>query len=364
MHVGLLTTSYPTRPGDPSGAFVQGFAQALRGRGHRVDVLAPAPRHRPTVDARWVPYMPRWARHSFHGAGAPDNAKRPRAWPGFLTFPPTLTAMAARRPWDALISHFGIPCALVGGLVARGRPHLAVWHSADVHFAARVPGLAALARRSATRHWCVTEHARRALHLDDAIVSPMGADAPLFVRRDPTASGPLRVLFLGRLVDIKGLDVALRASRGLPVRWDIAGDGPASAGLQKLARELGIDATFHGALSGDAKARAFAEASLFAVPSRATSSGRVEGAPVALLEAQLAGLPVLASRSGGLPERVRDGVDGWLVPPGDEGEWRSALARAVRMRADLVGMGERGRVHNQRLTWERLAPVIESALAG
>ncbi len=71
---------------------------------------------------------------------------------------------------------------------------------------------------------------------------------------------------------------------------------------------------------------------------------------------------MLASRSGGLPERVRHGLDGWLVPPDDEGEWRAALAHAVRSRVDLAVMGERGRVHNQRFTWDRLAPTIEAAL--
>src|SRR5687767_972145 len=122
----MLTTSFPRGDGDVAGAFVLGFAQALAARGHAIEVLAPEPAERGArepawegVEVKWVPYVrPRaWAR-TFYGAGAPENVARdPRAWIGVATWPVAL-ARAAREAvggWDAIVSHWALPGAIVAG---------------------------------------------------------------------------------------------------------------------------------------------------------------------------------------------------------------------------------------------------------
>ena len=304
-------------------------------------------------------------RRTFYGAGVPDNVRDARAWPGLAAFPLALLHEALVRdvlqPWDAFVSHFGVPCALVASLIARGRPHLAVWHSADVALAASLPPLRALAPHLATKHWCVTRAARDTLGLAGAIVSPMGAHPPNAERAESRArfgigADEVVVSFVGRLVPIKGLRTLFAAAAGLPLRLIIAGEGPERAHLESVTN---VRATFLGHVDREGRDALLVASDAFAMPSRAVGR-RQEGAPCALLEAQLAGLTVLASRSGGLVERVRHDVDGVLVAPDDISAWRDSLRRLLR--GELAGMGEAGAEANAHLTWQSLAPTIEAAL--
>ncbi|MFT5358704.1 MAG: glycosyltransferase involved in cell wall biosynthesis [Polyangiales bacterium] len=362
MQIGLLTTSYPRFAGDVAGSFVREFAEAMRSLGHQVDVLAPADdQERAEYDAAHLRYLPRSLRRTFYESGVPDNIRHPRAWPGLAAFPIALLREASMRPWDALVSHFGVPCALVGSLIARGRPHLAVWHSADVTLANSLSPLRALAPHLATKHWCVTEGARDSLRLDGAIVSPMGAHPPnaerdesrrrLGIERDEVV-----VSFVGRLVPIKGLRTLFAAAAGLPLRLLIAGEGPERSYLESLKN---VNATFLGHVDRPGRDAVLMASDAFAMPSRAVGN-RQEGAPCALLEAQLAALPILASRSGGLAERVEHGVDGLLIRPDDTHAWRDSLR--CLLRGELAGMGASAAKANGHLTWQALAPTIESAL--
>src|SRR6266571_366989 len=125
MRIGLLTTSFPRTPHDSAGGFVLGFARALIERGTNVEVLAPEPRegianiHEPGLEVRHVRYLwPRSFQHTFYGAGVPDNLRRnPLAWLGLVPFTLALArqARAATEHWDAIVSHWALPCALVAG---------------------------------------------------------------------------------------------------------------------------------------------------------------------------------------------------------------------------------------------------------
>jgi len=136
-----------------------------------------------------------------------------------------------------------------------------------------------------------------------------------------------RVLTIGRLVPWKGIDLLVRAVRGLPgVRLDVVGDGPEAPALRALARQQNAAerVRFHGALVPADSARLVADCHAFALLSR------FEGLPHAVLEAMAAGLPVVATAAGGIPELVRDGETGLLVDPE-----ASAVARAIaRLRDD------------------------------
>lgn len=157
------------------------------------------------------------------------------------------------------------------------------------------------------------------------------ADFPWQPRAWPV-DGAWRLLQACRLIPKKGLRTSLRAfaefARKFPAAtFTIAGDGPLRDELAACARELGIGerVRFTGFITQPDLRRLFYESHLFLHPSETGADGNQEGVPNSLLEAMASGLPVFATRHGGIPEVVDDGVTGVLVDEGDA----AALARAL-----------------------------------
>lgn len=125
-------------------------------------------------------------------------------------------------------------------------------------------------------------------------------------------------LTLGRLSAEKGLDTMIGSWRS-PQPLLVVGDGPERAGLEAIARP-GVE--FRGAVEADEAAGLLRRARALLYPSRC-----YEGSPRAVIEALAAGVPVIASDIGGLPEHVEDGVSGLLVHADDGEAWASAIER-------------------------------------
>lgn len=180
---------------------------------------------------------------------------------------------------------------------------------------------------------------------------------------EPLPIGTPRVLCLGRMVPEKGFDVALaafaQARRGRPdVRLVIAGDGPARAGLERLAEELGIaDAVeFLGWVAPAEVSALINRSTMVVVPSRWKEPFGV----VAVQAAQMA-RPVVATRIGGLPEIVVHGATGLLF----ECEDSTALARAIERLLEqpdmATRMGQAGRARALELfSWESHVDAYEA----
>jgi glycosyltransferase involved in cell wall biosynthesis len=173
---------------------------------------------------------------------------------------------------------------------------------------------------------CVSERERetglaaRTCRADRTIVIPTAVDAgaALPARGD---GQPPRVITVGRLAAPKDPVTLVRALALIddaPFHARIVGDGPDRAAVQEEIR--GIDRV---ELLGDRRdvPELLADSDVFVLSSRS------EGAPLSILEAMAAGLPVVASAVGGVPELVADGTTGLLVPPGDP----AALAAALRL---------------------------------
>jgi glycosyltransferase involved in cell wall biosynthesis len=145
-----------------------------------------------------------------------------------------------------------------------------------------------------------------------------------------------------RLEPRKGIDTLLRAfSAALAVRPEsrllIVGEGPERAALEATVRAGRLEAAVR--FTGERRdvADCLAAMDVFAAPSR------TEGLGLALIEAMAAGLPVLGSRVGGIPEVVEDGRCGWLLPVDDTEAWRDALVRIVAGSDLRVAMGAQAR---------------------
>ena len=134
-----------------------------------------------------------------------------------------------------------------------------------------------------------------------------------FVPRRLDPGKPVAVLTVGRLVEKKGHDYALRAvakfaAVGRDIRYVIAGDGPLSGALRACAARLGIEGRvrFTGAVDHDEVRGLLSGAHLFLLPSVTARNGDEEGIPISIMEAQASGLPVLSTRHSGIPELVAD----------------------------------------------------------
>ena len=200
-------------------------------------------------------------------------------------------------------------------------------------------------------------------------VIPSGVRPALFASApgaDPTAGLPRpRVVFLGRLHVQKNVDLLLLAAARLhcPAHVVVVGDGPERQRLEQLRDRLGLRdrVTFLGFVGHDRVPALLRSADVLVLPSRYEELG------TAMLEALHSGVPVVATRTGGIPDVITDGVDGLLAEPGD--------ARGLAVAIDTLladpdlrrRLRERGRLRAADYSWDRLGDrvlgVYRTALA-
>jgi glycosyltransferase involved in cell wall biosynthesis len=270
----------------------------------------------------------------------------------------TLRALKQRHGRFVLHAHCAYPDVVGAALAARllGLPLVATAHGSDInlsgqHVLLRPQIRAAL--RSAHRVIAVSAPLARAVaELTDlppsrvACIPCAGYSPAVFHPRTPddraalrhtlgVAAGTRLALFVGHLIPVKALDVLLRAwaqllrarPRGATTRLILIGEGAEREALERLARQEGVAdrVDFLGPLPQALVADWIAASDLLCLPSHA------EGSPNVVVEALASGTPVVASRVGGIPDLVHDGVNGLLVEPADPAalSW-SALGRRNR----------------------------------
>jgi len=160
-----------------------------------------------------------------------------------------------------------------------------------------------------------------------------------FVERSFPADGRWLLVQACRLVPKKGLFTTLEAfslfQRTYPAaHLTIAGDGPLHESIKNRIRELQIDrsVTLTGFVDQPRLRSLFEQSHLFVHPSYTTEDGNQEGVPNSMLEAMATGLPVVASRHGGIPEAVEDGKQGYLVAEQDAAALAAALVNLASNR--------------------------------
>ena len=233
------------------------------------------------------------------------------------------------------------------GALARGRRLLVSTKHNDDPFRTRLPFrlLERAATARAARVICITDALRR-FNVERVGLPPAKLEVVHYGMDEPPAAwaptelelpeGKLAVA-VARLEPQKGLDVASEALAGLDVALVVLGVGPERERLEGLARRRGVRLLLPGRV-GDV-ASVLRRADLLLHPAR------WEGFGLALLEAMLVGLPVVATNVSSIPEIVADGETGLLVPPDEPAALREAVARVL---ADPGDLGERGRERARR----------------
>lgn len=394
--LGIVTTSYPRSADDPAGHFVAGLNRFLRERGYELDVLAAGePPEASESASESVPgsedgsgglRVRRIASPLFYRGGAPDALSAPgtRLRSAFFAarFSAELLAACARhaRRWDAVISHWTVPCGLSVLCAAPRLPHVAIAHSSDIHLLRRLRLTGAvrlLARRARLCYAADTLVVPGApgvvvpmgVHRAD-YAPPPGGRAGARARLGLTSQDTPVLLSLARLVPVKGLGRLLTAvaqlrADGQPLLLLLAGDGPLRPALEARAHALGLltgaspAVRFLGEVRGTAKLDLLYAADALALTSEVLPDGRTEGTPTVLVEALCAGLPIVTTAAGGAGPLVGDA--GCVVPPGDTPALTAALARTLRGALDPTlrpVLQARALARAARYDWSALAPRI------
>ena len=343
------------------------LAEALRARGHEVCPIGPA------AGCGWLA-------GEFRARGfVPETFTLRR-----VIDPQCATGLAEtlrRRGVDVVHSH-EFTMAVYGTVAARlvRKPHVITFHGSQTMTRALRRRVAvrqairwsshAVAVSSATREQLVTDLGsvgRRIQLILNGVPVREGSAEP--IRRElGIREGEVVVLAVGNLDPRKGHVILLRAlllleQRGLSVPWRlvIAGGrgGPERKPLAALAEEAGVSERVHVLKSRGDIPDLLAAADVFAMPSL------WEGLPLALLEAMVAGKPIVASATSGIPEAIRSEQDGLLVPPGDVEALATALGRLLPDPAErrrFAGAAlERGR---KDFTVDRVATDYERLYGG
>jgi glycosyltransferase involved in cell wall biosynthesis len=160
-------------------------------------------------------------------------------------------------------------------------------------------------------------------------------------------------VYVGRLHVQKGVETLVRAAAHLPpdVEVVLAGDGPQRAQLEALAERTGVRdrVRFEGFVPPAEVPALLATADVFVLPSRYEELGSV------LLEAMACGLAIVATRTGGIPSVVEDGVEGLLVPPGSPGELGAAVTRLLADDQLAERLRAGARAASRHYSWDALA---------
>lgn len=353
----LFTTStLPRFISDPEPRFVLDLALALSNR-YDVTILAPAdPAARlaeqdDRVKIQRYRYAPLRCLEqlAYPGAIMPRLRQKPWLWPTvpmlFLGLRQALHSLPLRR-FDLVHCHWLIPQGVVQALGFWGAgmpPFVVTSHGGDLT-SFRGPLMRRLFRLVISRAAGMTLvskalSAEPIIGLTAARVIPMGVDtvrfAPKFADHRCFAawSGDNPVLlFVGRLVEKKGVGVLLQAMANQAVlatdaHLVLIGDGPLKEELEARRDALGLKKRVHflAPVGHDQLPTLYASADVFCAPSVIAENGDTDGMPTVLLEASASGTPCISTSIGGITEFIKDGVNGLLVSPNDA----EGLARAI-----------------------------------
>jgi glycosyltransferase involved in cell wall biosynthesis len=398
VRVVVLTAAYPASSEPTRAVYIENLTRALieEGRGARVEASVVAPRvgagdplreTRAGIRVRRFPYPARGRRLK----------EIPRPSPLLLAAYAasglrSLLAEAREAGADVILCHWVLPAGPIGAAASAllGLPLVLLAHGSDLNrYAASSRLRARLARWALGRAravLAVSEDLRRTaverfgVAPGRARVLPMGVDERVFAPRpregsrdgiadfrrslglDPAA--PL-LLFVGDLVPEKGvrdLEAAVETlrHRGIAASAAFLGDGPLRNGADGVGAGRG-GCLFPGRVAQPDLARWYEAADLLVLPSAS------EGAPVTVMEALSSGLPVVASRVGGIPDLIDDGATGWLVPPRDPPALAAVLEGLLRngdaVRAARRRIAESPPDHSVRRRARELLDTLDLVLA-
>lgn len=380
MHILSIAHAYPRWDGDVAGAFIERLICALQDRGHVASVIVPSEDGNGGVQTRHgvrvirARYAPAKGETLAYTGRMVEGA---RSFAGKLKFSSLVFSQmwSALEEWragpvDVIHAHWWIPggvAAWFASLLGRG-PYVVTLHGTDVAVLEQSASARSLARSVLKRANAVTAVssylAQRAadtvgLGARNITVQPMPLDVSHYSR---ISSGGGGVVTLGRLVQQKRIDVVLEAvallhKRGRRIRVTVIGDGPERRALEYRAEHLGIlpYTRFLGAVKPEAIPDALDNADVFAFPAFR------EGLGLAVAEALMLGIPVVATeQGGGVIDLLPTSAASRIVGGGRADEMAGAIEALLEDPGSRQEATKEGALLKERLAPAYVARVFES----
>jgi glycosyltransferase involved in cell wall biosynthesis len=378
----VITSTYPRHETDYAVPWMREIHRHLTDQGHKITVLAPSymglrSHQLDGIEVKRFRYAPAKIESLTHEEGATYKVRK--AYMQLLAIPYIIIGclvagwMAFRGNYDVIHVHWPFPHGLMGQ-VARwvsGKPLVIMSHGAEFSLARRkkwvIPFLRQSLRAADLRIANSSDTARMVTQCSDSPchVLPYGTTVSA---ADVAAQPSLvpRVLFTGRLIERKGLEYLLRAVPTIlsrtPAQFVITGDGDQREKLESLCEQLGLknDVEFLGFVSKEQLADEYAKCDVWVNPGIIDSWGDAEGLGIGSIEAYSYFKPVVASRVGGIPDTIRDGETGYLVPQKDSMALADAISDLLAHPAKRERFGQAGfRFAKETFSWSRIVGELE-----
>lgn len=389
MKILHVVTAWPRSPGDVITPWLVALCERQAGRDHQVEVLAPSyrglgDRREDGVTVHRFRYAPRRWERLTHDETTPDRLE---SQPGYALLVPGYLAaglaaagrLGRREAYDVVHVHWAVPHGLAGWTAARASPGdaalVTTFYGAEIRWAERrfPPARVFLrwyCRRS--RLVAISRSTRDALapYAGDRSIAIVPYGVPLReADPEPSPDGPPVVLFVGRLVERKGVDRLIEALWRIedrPWRLEVVGFGPEREPLEDLATRLDLAdrIAFLGRLSDEELVAAYRRATCFVLPATLDERADTEGLGVVLLEAMSFATAVVATRRGGIVDIVIDGETGILVED-EVGALAEGVARVLDDPDAAGAMGRRARARvREAFGWEAILDRLEAVYRG
>ncbi|MDG3005859.1 glycosyltransferase family 4 protein [Paludisphaera mucosa] len=347
LSILVIGSTYPRHEDDYAVPWLRESIKRLTGRGHSVTVLAPSYEGLASHTIDGVPvhrfrYAPRSWERLTHEQGAPNRIRKriyqvlglPYVGMGILS----ARKLASREHFDVIHAHWPFPHGPIAAAARRacGAPVVMNSHGAEFALARRKSWVRPILRSAlldADRLISNSSHTAgevKRLSGRDSVVIPYGSTVEARPTPLPRNEVP-KILFTGRLIQRKGVEYLIRAMPEILADrraiLQITGNGDQRERLEELTRSLGLDWSieFLGFVSNEQLDALYADCDVYVNPSIVDDHGDTEGLGLGPIEAFTHGRPVVASDVGGIPDVVKHGRTGILVPEKDP----SALAAAI-----------------------------------
>lgn len=389
MKLTILTTSFPRFEGDAAGSFIYKYTRLLARNGCDLRVIAP---HHPEVNESlpWTRLNVHYFKYFFpvgwqalaYDGGFPARIRK--NWFSVLQFPFFITsfvfnAYRAGRKSDILHAHWTLAgvVAIMVKFLTRTPVVITLWGS-DI-FLTKIPVLSTLLRKILNRANAIVCESRQfeeeLAHLgfskNKISVISNGVD---FTPNQPKDKMALRqqlslptdqylILSIGRLVPVKGHIHLLNAMPKIvqhekKATLIIVGEGELRQTLEDRVNELGLSShvIFTGFQNADTIPDWLNAGDIFVLPSLS------EGKPNIVQEAMACGLPVISTQVGSVPEMIKSGNNGILVPPESPDSLARYVVGLLKNEKIRLGLGENARktIFQNRWTWENQADALKS----